>query len=110
MLIMTGIFWCLICLIEIMDKGNDFKRVETGEDVFRYPLVRDAYKLIQLSSSWNRKFEGELRHLIRSLNPPQVCVVLLSQDGKRSALILFYWQIDCGGTDMIHPCPCRSLT
>lgn len=72
-------------------QGNDFKRVEIGEDVFRYPSVRDTCKLIQLRSSWNRKLEAELRHLVRSLNPPQVCAVLLSQDDERIALRFFYW-------------------
>lgn len=72
-------------------QGNDFKRVEIGEDVFRYPLVRDTCKLIKLSSSWNRKFEGELRYLVRSLNPLQVCAVLRSQEDERIALRFFYW-------------------
>ncbi|KAG7034744.1 Pentatricopeptide repeat-containing protein, mitochondrial, partial [Cucurbita argyrosperma subsp. argyrosperma] len=72
-------------------QGNDFKRVEIGEDVFRSPSVKDTCKLIQLSSSWNRKFEGELRHLVRSLTPVQVCAVLLSLEDERLSLRFFYW-------------------
>ncbi|KAK7816628.1 pentatricopeptide repeat-containing protein [Quercus suber] len=47
--------------------------------------------LIELRLAWNPKLEGELRHLLRSLKPRQVCAVLRSQADERVALKLFYW-------------------
>ena len=60
------------------------------EDELRHPLVREICRLIELRSAWNPKLEGELRHLLRSLKPRQVCAVLRSQADERVALKLFY--------------------
>jgi hypothetical protein len=49
--------------------------IEADEDEKRHPLVREICRLIELSSSWNPKLEGELRHLLRSLKSRQVCAV-----------------------------------
>nr|POE86075.1 pentatricopeptide repeat-containing protein, mitochondrial [Quercus suber] len=66
-------------------------RVELDEDEIRHPLVREICRLIELRLAWNPKLEGELRHLLRSLKPRQVCAVLRSQADERVALKLFYW-------------------
>ena len=66
-------------------------RVELDEDEIRYPLVREICRLIELRLAWNPKLQGELRHLLRSLKPRQVCAVLRSQADERVALKLFYW-------------------
>ncbi|KAG7026447.1 Pentatricopeptide repeat-containing protein, mitochondrial, partial [Cucurbita argyrosperma subsp. argyrosperma] len=49
----------------VMEAEESTNEEEEGVDV-------DNDGDLLLSSSWNRKFEGELRHLVRSLNPPQV--------------------------------------
>ncbi|XP_073226428.1 uncharacterized protein [Cicer arietinum] len=56
------------------------------------PLVREVCRLITLRSTWNPKFEGHLRHILRSLRPPLVCAVLRSQVDERIALSFFYWE------------------
>lgn len=61
------------------------------EDEIRHPLVREICRLIELRLAWNPKLEGELRHLLRSLKPRQVCAVLRSQADEQVALKLFYW-------------------
>ncbi|KAF3961732.1 hypothetical protein CMV_013675, partial [Castanea mollissima] len=66
-------------------------RVELDEDEIRHPLVREICRLIELRLAWSPKLEGELRHLLRSLKPRQVCAVLHSQADERVALKLFYW-------------------
>lgn len=66
-------------------------RFEVEEDESRHPLVRETNRLINLRSSWNPKHEGEMRNLLRSLKPSQVCAVLRSQDDERVALKFFYW-------------------
>jgi pentatricopeptide repeat protein len=79
--------------------GNDNKnkqreniaRFEIDESEFRHPLVREVCRLITLRSTWNPKFEGNLRHLLRSLKPRLVCAVLRSQVDERIALNYFYW-------------------
>ncbi|CAL5411702.1 unnamed protein product [Camellia sinensis] len=74
-----------------LQKGEDFMRVEGDEDELRHPLVKEVCRLIDLGSSWTPKLEGELRHLLRSLKPQQVCAVLRSQVDERVALKIFYW-------------------
>ncbi|KAK9986171.1 hypothetical protein SO802_031122 [Lithocarpus litseifolius] len=66
-------------------------RVELDEDEIRHPLVREICRLIELRLVWNPTLERELRHLLRSLKPRQVCAVLCSQADERIALKLFYW-------------------
>ncbi|KAH0911206.1 hypothetical protein HID58_034527 [Brassica napus] len=66
-------------------------RFDVEEDESRHPLVRETNRLINLRSSWNPKHEGEMRNLLRSLKPSQVCAVLRSQDDERVALKFFYW-------------------
>ncbi|KAJ4703087.1 Pentatricopeptide repeat-containing protein [Melia azedarach] len=82
-------------VLDSFDKNNvnreEIKRVEVEEDEFRHPLVREICRLIELRSAWNPKLEGELRHLLRSLKPKQVCAVLHSQSDERVALNFFYW-------------------
>ena len=73
------------------EQREDIGRVELDEDEIRHPLVREICRLIELSLVWNPKLEGELRHLLRSLKPRQVCAVLRSQADERVALKLFYW-------------------
>ncbi|XWS19887.1 hypothetical protein CRYUN_Cryun31cG0054900 [Craigia yunnanensis] len=70
---------------------EDVWRVGFEEDEFRHPLVIEICRLIQLRSAWNPKLESDLRHLLRSLKPRQVCVVLFSQVDERVALQFFYW-------------------
>ncbi|KAK8524661.1 hypothetical protein V6N13_015673 [Hibiscus sabdariffa] len=72
-------------------RTDDVWKIELEEDEFRHPLVREICRLIQLRSSWNPKLESDMRHLLRSLKPRQVCAVLLSQDDERVALQFFYW-------------------
>ncbi|KAI9198659.1 hypothetical protein LWI28_019906 [Acer negundo] len=70
---------------------EEVRRVEVEEDEFRHPIVREVCRLINLRSAWNPKFEGELRHLLRSIKPRQICAVLRSQADERVALNFFYW-------------------
>ncbi|KAE8696330.1 Detected protein of confused Function [Hibiscus syriacus] len=73
------------------DRTDDVWKIELEEDEFRHPLVREINRLIQLRLSWNSKLESDMRHLLRSLRPRQVCAVLLSQDDERVVLQFFYW-------------------
>ena len=66
-------------------------RIEEDEAELRHPLVREVCRLVDLRSGWNPKLEGQLRHLLRSLNPRQVCAVLRSFEDERVALKFFYW-------------------
>ena len=66
-------------------------RVELDEDEIRHPLVREICRLIEVRLAWNPKLEGQLRHILRSLKPRQVCAVLCSQADEQVALKLFYW-------------------
>lgn len=70
---------------------EDMWRTDLGEDEFRHPLVKEICRLIEGRSVWNPKREGELKHLLRSLKPSQVCAVLHSQADERVALKFFYW-------------------
>ncbi|RZC51682.1 hypothetical protein C5167_020108 [Papaver somniferum] len=68
------------------------KVTEVGDDEFRnHPLVREVCRLIQHRQAWNPDLEGNLRHLLRSLKPRQVCSVLRNQVDERVALNFFYW-------------------
>ena len=78
-------------LIVLNSFTGDYKQTEGGEDESRHPLVREICRLIELRSAWNPKLEGELRHLLRSLKPRQVCAVLQLQTDERVALSFFYW-------------------
>ncbi|PIA47205.1 hypothetical protein AQUCO_01400115v1 [Aquilegia coerulea] len=69
-------------------KGDSFKEVKVE---IRQPLVKEVCRLIQLRPSWNPKLERELRQLLRTLKPPEVCAVLRSQADVRIALSFFYW-------------------
>ncbi|GMN54535.1 hypothetical protein TIFTF001_023661 [Ficus carica] len=73
--------------VEIENVG----RIEEDEAKLRHPLVREVCRLVDLRSDWNSKFEGELRPLLRSLKPRQVCAVLHSFEDERVALKFFYW-------------------
>ncbi|KAF2291755.1 hypothetical protein GH714_035464 [Hevea brasiliensis] len=79
------------------DQNEGVRRIEIEEEEFRHPLVREICRLIGLRSTWNPKLEGDLRRLLRSLKPPQVCAVLQSQDDERVALKFFYWADRNGG-------------
>ncbi|KAK0578328.1 hypothetical protein LWI29_008690 [Acer saccharum] len=68
---------------------EEVRRVEVEEDEFRHPIVREVCRLINLRSAWNPKLEGELRHLLRSIKPRQICAVLRSQADERVALNFF---------------------
>ncbi|XAR72503.1 hypothetical protein NMG60_11019167 [Bertholletia excelsa] len=70
---------------------ENFWSDEGNEDEFRHPLVKEISRLVNLRSAWTPKLEGELRHLLRSLKPRQVCAVLRSQADQRVALKFFYW-------------------
>lgn len=70
---------------------EEIRRVVLEEDEFRHPLVREFCRLIELRSAWSPKLEGELRNLLRSLKPRQICAVLRSQADERVALQFFYW-------------------
>lgn len=72
-------------------QSEDFRRVEADDDELRHPLVKEICRLIDLRSVWTPKLEGELRHLLRSLKPQQVCAVLRAQADERVALKFFYW-------------------
>lgn len=91
------------------DADNDFRVVESyngiqtqTEDVLRraldgieeelrHPLVKEICRLMDHRSAWNPKLEWQLRRLLRSLHPVQVCAVLRSQSDERVALQFFYW-------------------
>ncbi|KAJ8419995.1 hypothetical protein Cgig2_008506 [Carnegiea gigantea] len=66
-------------------------RYEKNDDELRHPLVRETCRLIAMRSKWNLDLEGQLRNLLRSLKPIQVCAVLHSQVDERLALEFFYW-------------------
>ncbi|KAK0579094.1 hypothetical protein LWI29_020909 [Acer saccharum] len=80
---------------------EEVRRVEVEEDEFRHPIVREVCRLINLRSAWNPKLEGELRHLLRSIKPRQICAVLRSQADERVALNFFTGLIGSGGIGMI---------
>ncbi|CAI9096851.1 OLC1v1033085C4 [Oldenlandia corymbosa var. corymbosa] len=61
------------------------------EDELRHPLVKEVCKMIDCRSAWTPKLEWQLRTLLRSLKPVQVCAVLKSQSDERNALQFFYW-------------------
>lgn len=67
------------------------RRYEKNEDEFKHPLIRETCRLVGLRSKWNPDFDGQLRHLLRSLKPHQVCAVLHLQADERVALEFFYW-------------------
>ncbi|PSS02533.1 Pentatricopeptide repeat-containing protein [Actinidia chinensis var. chinensis] len=46
---------------------------------------------VEGDNGWTPKLENELRYLLRSLKPWQVCVVLRSQNDDWAALKFFYW-------------------
>ncbi|KAJ0589488.1 putative tetratricopeptide-like helical domain superfamily [Helianthus annuus] len=68
-----------------------FNQIETSEDEIRHPLVKEVCRLIQFTSNWTPTLEYELRQLIRTLKPSQLCTVLQNQSDARTALQLFYW-------------------
>ncbi|XP_051125081.1 pentatricopeptide repeat-containing protein At3g04760, chloroplastic isoform X2 [Andrographis paniculata] len=67
------------------------RRIEVGEEELRHPLVREICRLVDRRAAWTPKLEWELRGLLRSLKPIQVCAVLQSQSDERVALNFFYW-------------------
>ncbi|XP_009600019.1 pentatricopeptide repeat-containing protein At1g09900 [Nicotiana tomentosiformis] len=67
------------------------ERIEGVEDAMRHPLVKETCRLIERQSAWTPKLEIELRRLLRSLKPLQICAVLRSQSDERVALKFFYW-------------------
>ncbi|KAL0305465.1 UNVERIFIED_CONTAM: hypothetical protein Sradi_5963800 [Sesamum radiatum] len=67
------------------------RRIEVDEDELRHPLVREICRLIDLRAAWTPKLESELKRLLCSLKPSQVCAVLRAQSDERVALQFFYW-------------------
>ncbi|MFS7931526.1 putative tetratricopeptide-like helical domain superfamily [Helianthus anomalus] len=68
-----------------------FNQIETSENEIRHPLVKEVCRIIQLTSNWTPTLEHELRQLIRTLKPSQLCIVLQNQSDARTALQSFYW-------------------
>ncbi|KAJ3674534.1 hypothetical protein LUZ60_005150 [Juncus effusus] len=64
---------------------------EDETDWSGHPLVRETCRLISLSHEWNPKLESQLRHLLRTLKPPQIRSVLRSQKDERASINFFYW-------------------
>lgn len=71
--------------------GEYDRRYEIDESELRHPLVREICRLVGLRLTWNPDLEGQMKNLLRSLKPRQVCAVLHSQDDERVALEFFYW-------------------
>nr|AYM00964.1 pentatricopeptide repeat protein [Salvia miltiorrhiza] len=67
------------------------RRIEVDEGDLRHPLVREICRLIDRRAAWSPKLESELKRLLRSLKPSQVCAVLRAQSDERIALNFFYW-------------------
>ncbi|KAL0442488.1 UNVERIFIED_CONTAM: hypothetical protein Slati_1971500 [Sesamum latifolium] len=67
------------------------RRIEVDEDELSHPLVREICRLIDLRAAWTPKLESELKRLLCSLKPSQVCAVLRAQSDERVALKFFYW-------------------
>ncbi|KAG6419351.1 hypothetical protein SASPL_121571 [Salvia splendens] len=67
------------------------RRIEVDEGDLRHPLVREICRLIDRRAAWSPKLESELKRLLRSLKPSQVCAVLRAQSDERNALNFFYW-------------------
>lgn len=67
------------------------RRIEVDEGDLRHPLVREICRLIDSRAAWTSKLESELKRLLRSLKPSQVCSVLRAQSDERIALNFFYW-------------------
>ncbi|KAM3270273.1 pentatricopeptide repeat-containing protein, mitochondrial [Capsicum chacoense] len=68
-----------------------YGRIEGVEEEMRHPLVKETCRLIERQSAWNPKLDIELRRLLRSMKPQQVCAVLRYQSDERVALKFFYW-------------------
>ncbi|KAG8385252.1 hypothetical protein BUALT_Bualt03G0022700 [Buddleja alternifolia] len=73
------------------ERGAVSRMVEVDEDELRHPLVREICRLIDHRAAWTPKLESELKNLLRSLKPSQVCAVLRAQSDERVALNFFYW-------------------
>ena len=61
------------------------------EEEMGHHLVKETCRLIEHRSAWNPQLEIELRRLLRSMKPHQVCAALTSQSDERIALKFFYW-------------------
>lgn len=71
------------------ERAKISRRIEVDEDESRHPLVREANRLIDVRALWTPKLERELKSLLQSMKPSQVCAALRAQSDERVALKFF---------------------
>ncbi|KAL3616865.1 hypothetical protein CASFOL_039259 [Castilleja foliolosa] len=66
-------------------------KADEEEDESKHPLVNEICRLVNLRSKWTPNHELELKRILRSLKPSQICAALRALPDERVALKFFYW-------------------